>query len=350
MTAATIEWAGGIPGHIAMIDQTLLPGRLEVIAVRDIEDLRKDIRRLAIRGAPAIGLAACFGVVLGVQDFTGSRKEFDREFGRVADFLATSRPTAVNLFWGIERMRTVLARCPDATPEELKVKLLAEARLALDEDREICRTMGMLGQTLIGDGEAALTHCNAGALATGAYGTALSVFFAAKDEGKKIRVYADETRPLLQGARLTSWELEQAGIDVTLICDNMAGQIMKERRIQAVFVGSDRVAANGDAANKIGTYSVSVLAKAHNIPFYVVAPLSTIDLAVPNGDAIPIEQRDADEVRRFGGIPTAPSTVDVYNPAFDVTPAENITALVTEKGIVHEPMRKKIKALFERED
>lgn len=346
MAVPTIEWKGEIPGEIAMIDQTLLPGRYEVIAVTDIEDLRTHIRRLAVRGAPAIGLSACFGTVLGIQDFEGSRVEFDRELERVTDFLATSRPTAVNLFWGLERMKRVAAENHDLDVPAIKLRLLEEARTALAEDCEICKKMGDLGQTLIEDGQAALTHCNAGGLATGAYGTALSVFFSAKEQGKKIRVYADETRPLLQGARLTTWELMEAGIDVTLISDNMAGQVMKEGRIDAVFVGADRVASNGDAANKIGTYSVSVLAKAHGVPFYVVAPQSTFDMDIAGGPDIPIEERNPDEIRRFGDIPTAPDGVDVYNPAFDVTPAENITAIVTEKGIVHEPTRARIEALF----
>jgi len=349
MVVPTIEWKGAIPGEVALIDQTLLPGKLKVISVKTIEDLRDDIRRLAVRGAPAIGLSACFGVVLGVQHFEGTREAFDGELERVIEFLATSRPTAVNLFWGLERMRKVAQSHADAEVPAIKEKLLAEAQAALEEDRAICRRLGEIGQELIGDGQGALTHCNAGALATGGHGTALSVFFAAREKGKQIRVYADETRPLLQGARLTAWELQQAGVDVVLISDNMAGQVMREGRIHAVFVGADRVAANGDAANKIGTYSVSVLAKAHDIPFYVVAPLSTFDLSLPDGAAIPIEERDAVEIRSFGGVVTAPEGVSVYNPAFDVTPAENITGIVTEKGVVRQPTTEKIRVLFERE-
>ncbi len=349
MSAATIEWKGKIPGEIAMIDQTELPGRLAVIRVRDIDDLRTQIRRLAIRGAPAIGLAACFGTVLGIQDFDGPRAAFDGELERVTSFLATARPTAVNLFWALDRMKGVARRHHDLDTAAIKQLLLDEAQAALDEDRAICLRMGDLGQELIEDGQGALTHCNAGGLATGAYGTALSVFFSAHEKGKKIHVYADETRPLLQGARLTTWELMQAGIDVTLISDNMAGQVMKEGRIHAVFVGADRVAANGDAANKIGTYSVSILAKAHEIPFYVVAPLSTIDRHTLRGSEIPIEKRDEDEIRNFAGAACAPPTVAVYNPAFDVTPASNITAIVTEKGIVNDPTTAKIAELFDSE-
>ncbi len=347
MSAATIEWKGTIPGEIAMIDQTELPHRLEVIRVRDIDDLCTQIRRLAIRGAPAIGLAACFGTVLGVQDFEGPRNAFDSELERVTEFLATARPTAVNLFWALDRMKSVARHHDDLDTPAIKQKLLDEAQIALEEDRAICHRLGEIGQELIGDGQGALTHCNAGGLATGAYGTALSVFFSAHDKGKRIRVYADETRPLLQGARLTTWELMQAGIDVTLISDNMAGQVMKEGRIDAVFVGADRIAANGDAANKIGTYSVSVLAKAHSIPFYVVAPLSTIDRATSEGAAIPIEERDENEIRSFAGAACAPPEVAVYNPAFDVTPAANITAIVTEKGVVNDPTTAKIARLFD---
>ncbi len=349
MVVPTIEWKGEIPGEIALIDQTLLPGKYEVIRVKTIEDLRDDIRRLAVRGAPAIGLAACFGTVLGVQGFEGSRAAFDAELKRVTDFLATSRPTAVNLFWGVERMRRAAEGNPDLDTPAIKKRLLEEARAALQEDKDACRRMGELGQTLIGDGDSSLTHCNAGGLATADYGTALSVFFAAHEKGKKVTVYADETRPLLQGARLTSWELETAGIDVVLICDNMAGQVMKEGRIDSVFVGSDRIAANGDAANKIGTYSVSVLARAHNVPFYVVAPLSTFDLTLAEGSAIPIEERDGREIREFRGARAAPDGVKTYNPAFDVTPAENIAAIITEAGIVENPTTDKIKALFEQQ-
>jgi len=347
MSAATIEWKGTIPGEIAMIDQTELPLKLDVIRVRTIDDLRTQIRRLAIRGAPAIGLAACFGTILGVQEFEGSRADFDRELERVTDFLATSRPTAVNLFWALERMKDVARRHHDLDTPSIKQRLLDEAQTALEEDRAICRRLGEIGQELIGDGQGALTHCNAGGLATGAYGTALAVFFAAREKGKRIHVYADETRPLLQGARLTTWELMEAGVDVTLISDNMAGQVMKEGRIDAVFVGADRIAANGDAANKIGTYSVSVLAKAHSIPFYVVAPLSTIDRRSADGAAIPIEERDANEIRSFAGAACAPPEVAVYNPAFDVTPAANIAAIVTEKGLVNDPTTEKIARLFE---
>jgi len=345
MAVPTLEWKGGLPGELAMIDQTLLPGSLVVIKVKDIDSLRNDIRRLAVRGAPAIGLAACFGVVLGVQEFIGDRQAFDRRLSEVIDFLAQARPTAVNLFGGLERMRRTADENPDLDTPAIKQRLLDEAQAALREDQEICLELGELGQTLLPDNSGALTHCNAGALATSDHGTALSVFFAAARAGKTITVYADETRPLLQGARLTAWELKQAGIDVTLICDNAAGHVMKEGRIDAVFVGADRIAANGDTANKIGTYSVSVLAKAHCVPFYVVAPVSTIDMDTPDGASIPIEERSGDEVRRFGDTSVAPSDVKAYNPAFDVTPAENITAIVTEKGIIREPTTERIAAV-----
>jgi methylthioribose-1-phosphate isomerase len=348
MPSPTIEWHGEIPGYVRLVEQTLLPLVYQYAEVHTKEEMWDRIKRLDVRGAPAIGIAAAFGVVLGLQKFNGSRVAYDRELEEVTDYLATARPTAVNLFWALARMKELCRRNPEAGPEAMNQLLLDEARGILEEDKEICRKLGAHGQDLIQDGESALTHCNAGGLATADYGTALAVFFAAKEAGKNIHVFADETRPLLQGARLTAWELMQENIDVTLICDNMAGQVMKEGRIHKVFVGADRIAANGDAANKIGTYSVSVLAKMHGIPFYVVAPTSTFDLSIPDGGAIPIENRDAKEVIEGFGKRTAPTKVKVYNPAFDVTPAENITAIVTEFGIIEQPGTEKVKRHFEK--
>jgi methylthioribose-1-phosphate isomerase len=346
MPVSTIEWQGELPGWVRMIEQTRLPLEMNFVEVRTVEDMWHRIKVLDVRGAPAIGIAAAMGVVLGLQDYEGDRAGFDRELERVTDYLATSRPTAVNLFWALDRMKKLCADHPDLESGEMLEKLLAEARRILEEDKDICRRLGAHGQTLIENGQAALTHCNAGGLATGDYGTALAVFFAAQEAGKTIRVFADETRPLLQGARLTSWELMEAGIEVKLICDNMAGHVMKQGMIDVVFVGADRVAANGDAANKIGTYSVSVLAKEHGIPFYVVAPTSTFDMSLKEGALIPIEERDPKEVTEGFGTRTAPEDVPVYNPAFDVTPAANITGIVTEFGIIENPSTEAVKAHF----
>ncbi len=346
MPVPTITWEGSLPGFVTMVEQTKLPLEFNIIEVRTVEDMWDRIKRLDVRGAPAIGVAAALGTILGVQGVEGTRQEFDVKLDEVTDYLATSRPTAVNLFWSLERMKRYSREHPGSDTQEIKRGLLGEAVLILDEDKKICRKLGEHGQKLIKDGETALTHCNAGGLATADFGTALAVFFAAAEAGKKIHVYADETRPLLQGARLTAWELMQEKIDVTLICDNMAGQVMKEGRIDMVFVGSDRIAANGDAANKIGTYSVSVLARAHNVPFYVVAPASTFDLSIDSGSDIPIEQRAPEEITEGFGSRTAPQGVKVYNPAFDVTPAENITAIVTEFGTIDKPDMDAVRAHF----
>ncbi|MCA9041917.1 MAG: S-methyl-5-thioribose-1-phosphate isomerase [Planctomycetaceae bacterium] len=333
--SSTLRWVGELPGKLNMIDQTRLPEEFVRIDCKSPEETWHAIKRLSVRGAPAIGVAAAYGLLLGVQnDENLSREEFLNKLQSTADYLAQSRPTAVNLFWALDRMSQVPKTHPELAPPELLVRLLAEARAIEREDQEMCRAMGEFGQTLLEDGQGVLTHCNAGALATAGEGTALSVFYAAARAGKQIKVYADETRPLLQGARLTSWELQNHGIDVTVICDSMAGWVMKEKRVQAVITGADRVAANGDAANKIGTYSVSLLAKAHQIPFYVVAPSSTFDFALLTGADIPIEQRDPAEISHGFGKQTTPDGIQIYNPAFDVTPAENITALITEKGII----------------
>ncbi len=332
----TLRWIGGVDGYLVLIDQTRLPTAFVEIELRDVESVWEAIKMLRVRGAPAIGIAAAYGVCIGMQaaDASNDQAWFAR-LDEVTDYLATSRPTAVNLFWALERMKKVAHQSRGRRdPPAIAERLLAEARAIHNEDRQMCRAIGRFGAELIADGSGVLTHCNAGGLATADYGTALAVFFAANEAGKKIHVYADETRPLLQGARLTAWELKQRGIDVTLICDSMAAQVMREGRVQAVVTGADRIAANGDAANKIGTYQVALAAAAHEIPFYVAAPSSTFDLSIASGDEIPIEQRDAAEITHGFGRQTAPDGINVYNPAFDVTPARLIQAIVCEYGVI----------------
>jgi methylthioribose-1-phosphate isomerase len=335
----TIEWVGDADGFLRLLDQTELPTRLVYRDCRATEDVWEAIRSLRVRGAPAIGVAAAYGAVLGVQTFDGT-EDFTQRLWRVTDYLRTSRPTAVNLFWALERMERRAAEIFDwydagtLEAEHLPARLLDEAHAIGAEDQAMCRAIGEAGARLVPDGGGVLTHCNTGFLATAGDGTALAVLYAAAGQGKRFRVYADETRPLLQGARLTAWELQQRGLDVTLVCDNMAAQVMKEGRVQLVVVGADRIAANGDTANKIGTYGVAVLARAHGIPFYVAAPSSTFDLSLPDGDGIPIEQRDPREVTHGFGRQTAPEGIAVYNPAFDVTPAQLIAGIVTEKGVI----------------
>ena len=331
----SIEWVGGLDGHVALIDQTLLPERFELIEARDPQTIFKAIQSLQVRGAPAIGIAAAMGVVLGTRDSKATDVgDFRGEVEKVCTYLAGSRPTAVNLFWALDRMRRCVARAEDLPVGRLKLALLHEAQRIRDEDAKMCRAIGEAGAHLIRDGMGVLTHCNAGALATAEYGTALAPMYVAHEQGRKFRVYADETRPLLQGSRLTAWELSRAGIDVTVICDNMAGSLMRQGRIDLVITGADRIAANGDAANKIGTYGVAVLAQAHGIPFYVAAPSSTFDLATLCGDDIPIEERSPDEIRRGFGRLTAPQDVPCASPAFDVTPARLIRGLLTEGGLI----------------
>ena len=337
MPVKPIEWIPGsggalIPGHVRMLDKTKLPNRLEYIDTESVDAIWTAIKTLQVRGAPAIGIAAAFGVVLAIQH-AGSGKDLVEVVEATASHLATSRPTAVNLFWALDRMKRAAAANATMPPESLKQRLATEAAAIMREDDEMCRAIGRHGASLLKDGQTVLTHCNAGGLATSGYGTALAPIYVAKEAGKKISVFADETRPLLQGARLTAWELMQEEIDVTLICDNMAAQVMREGRIHAVLVGADRIAANGDTANKIGTYGVAVLAKAHNIPFYVLAPTTTFDMSIADGSRIPIEQRAAEEVTRGLGSRTAPHGVKVYSPAFDVTPAALISAIVCERGI-----------------
>lgn len=326
----TIRWTGGSDGHVVLIDQTLLPTEFKEIECRTAEDIWEAIKQLRVRGAPAIGIAAAYGVCLGVAEHDAIAERVEE----VAGYLATSRPTAVNLFWALDRMRAKAAAATGGSADDLRAALLTEARAIHEEDRKMCHAIGRYGAELLHDGQGVLTHCNAGGLATAEYGTALSVFFTAQDEGKNLRIFVDETRPLLQGSRLTAWELTQRNIDATLICDSMAAQVMREGKVQAVITGADRIAANGDSANKIGTYSLAVLARAHQIPFYIAAPSSTFDLSISSGSEIPIEERAAEEITRGFGKWTAPQGVKVYNPAFDVTPAEYIRAIITERGLI----------------
>lgn len=342
----TLRWIGGVDGHLTLIDQTLLPNQFHELECHDVAVVWDAIKQLRIRGAPAIGLAAAYGVVLGVRAAAqDSEADFWRRFDEVTRYLAESRPTAVNLFWALDRQRKLATTWRGVdSPSQIVARLLAEARAMQAEDRDTCRAIGRNGAELLRDGQGVLTHCNAGGLATSEYGTALAVFFACQEQGKQLRVFVDETRPLLQGSRLTAWELVQRQIPATLICDSMAAQVMKEGRVQAVVVGADRITANGDTANKIGTYGVAVLARAHGIPFYVAAPVNTFDLALPNGNEIPIEQRLPEEITQGFGRRTAPLGIDVYNPAFDVTPAELIAAIITERGLIRPVTRATIAA------
>ena len=343
MIAQTLKWAGGIDGFLELTDQRKLPGEHVKLPCRNIEKLFEAIKTLAVRGAPAIGVAAAYGLVLRMQA-VGEGDSIGQALSVLAksrDYLASSRPTAVNLSWAVDRIQhkaeELVVMQPAISLQALREFVLGEANAIFEEDVAMCRRIGEHGQKFIKEGDGILTHCNAGALATAGQGTALSVMFEAQKRGKGFKVYVDETRPLLQGARLTTWELKQAGIDVTLVCDNMAGWLMKQRKIDAVITGADRIAANGDTANKIGTYSLSVLAKTHNIPFYIAAPSSTFDLSIESGEQIPIEVRAAQEVTMFAGTQVAPDGTNVYNPAFDVTEAALIAAIITENGVIERP-------------
>ena len=347
----TIEWISDhpdqlVPGRIRMVDQTRLPVELVWLETADPEEVWDAIKQLKVRGAPAIGVAAAMGVVAGAQAGGNSTSDRLQAVETTADYLATSRPTAQNLFWALDRMRGVARDHADLDSEDFLNRLAREAIAVRDEDEAQCREIGRHGLSLMEDNQTVLTHCNAGSLATARFGTALAPVYLAKEQGRKVRVIADETRPLLQGARLTAWELAEAGIEVTLICDNMSAQVMKEGKVDLVMVGSDRIAANGDVANKIGTYGVAVLAQAHQIPFYVLAPSTTFDLSLATGDEIPIEKRDPREVSHGFGTQTAPDGIDIYTPAFDVTPAELVTAIVTEKGIAYPPYASSIRNLL----
>ncbi len=333
-----------------MVDQRKLPAQELYVRCRTSQEVAKAIRTMVIRGAPAIGVAAAMGIALGMRKSTAKgTKQFAVEFQKTCDMMAATRPTAVNLFWAIDRMKRIFAEGAQAgeSPEELADRLGREARAIHDEDVASCRTMGAHGASLVPDGARVLTHCNAGALATAGYGTAIGVIRAAIEQGKKIAVFADETRPFLQGARLTAWELVREGVNTTVITESMAGPLMRAGEIDVVVVGADRIAANGDTANKIGTYTVAVLAHEHKIPFYVAAPLSTIDLATPDGDRIPIEERDQREVSHLGSSRLTPIGAKIRNPAFDVTPHRYIHGIITERGVFTAPYEASLKRAFE---
>ncbi|SPD76233.1 Methylthioribose-1-phosphate isomerase [uncultured Desulfobacterium sp.] len=340
----TIEWSGQI---VRMIDQRKLPAKVDWFICRGYRDVISGIKDMVIRGAPAIGVAAAMGLALGARSIrTASYGVFKDRFRRMADEMLIARPTAVNLRWAIDRMTGIVDSMEGLPVDDIKSAIRKESEAVLAEDIEINRKMGKNGLTLIPKGATILTHCNAGSLATGGYGTALGVIRAAHENGKKIKVIADETRPWLQGLRLTAFELMQDGIDVSVIADNAAGSLMRQKRIELVITGADRIAANGDVANKIGTYQVAVLAKENKIPFYVAAPISTIDPATKNGDMIPVEERAPEEICRIGGKMMGPSGVSAINPVFDITPARYVSAIITEQGVIRPPFQKGIKKVL----
>ena len=350
---SALQWIGDCQGYLELIDQRVLPGTWSKLVCRDTAQLWQAIKTLAVRGAPAIGVSAAYGLVLALQqskatDACGALKDLIQQ----AHYLASSRPTAVNLFWALDRVRRsaeqLVADQAQADKDALLAVVFAEAEAICREDVVMCQRIGEHGERFIGEGCGVLTHCNAGALATAGQGTALSLMFEAHKRGRSFTVYADETRPLLQGARLTACELQRAGIEVKVLCDSMAGWLMKQGKVHAIVTGADRIAANGDAANKIGTYSLSILAREHQIPFYIAAPSSTFDLSIENGQAITIEQRSAEEVTTLQGVDLVPAGVGVYNPAFDVVQASDITALITEVGVIEKPSAEKIRDHFSR--
>ncbi len=342
-TVETIEWT---PDGVVMIDQTRLPHEMAFVTCRSYTEVADAIRNMIIRGAPAIGVAAAMGVALGA---LGSN-DLDTDMPLICETLAKTRPTAVNLFWAIDRMRDVYGTVKHLPIEEIRSRLVEEARKVREEDIAINEAIGRYGAELVPDEKTVLTHCNAGALATAGFGTALGVVRAAVQMGKKIDVFAGETRPFLQGARLTAWELQRDGIDTTVITDNMAGHFLKSGRIGCVIVGADRIAGNGDVANKVGTYGVAVLAKENNVPFYVAAPISTLDLTLSSGDEIPIEERSGREVTHVHGVHVAPEGIKVANPAFDVTPNRYVSAIITERGIARSPYTEALRKLCEKSD
>lgn len=344
----TVEWTNE---GVRMIDQRLLPVEEKYVMLRSCEEVAEAIKQMVIRGAPAIGVAAAMGIALGAKQSVGtSVVDLEYDFDYMCDVMSHTRPTAVNLFWAIERMREVFRQARSGTKdvEVIKHRLVTEAQAIFAEDIKANRALGRFGGELLADGATVLTHCNAGALATaGDYGTALGVVRGARDAGKRVAVIADETRPFLQGSRLTAWELNKDEIPVTVITDNMAGHVMKQGKVDVVVVGADRIAANGDTANKIGTYMVAVLARQHDIPFYVAAPISTIDLSIPSGDGIPIEERAAREVTHVRDQRLVPEDVAVHNPAFDVTPNELIAAIITDKGVARQPYTTSLRRMVE---
>ncbi len=343
----TVEWT---PDGVRLIDQTRLPNEERYVTCATYEEVADAIRTMIVRGAPAIGVAAAYGIALGLRDAEGGHvAELRRNLDEICDVMSETRPTAVNLFWAIRRMKEKFDASSELQVEQLKKEMLAEAQRICAEDLAMCEAIAHHGATLLPSSGSVLTHCNAGALATaGGYGTALGVIRGAIEIGKKLHVYADETRPFLQGSRLTAWELMKDGIPTTVISDNMAGSMMSQGKIGAVVVGADRIAANGDVANKIGTYSVAVLAKENGIPFYVAAPFSSIDMECPDGSKIPIEQRSTREVTHMAGVQITPTGVKVENPAFDVTPAKYVTAIITERGIAKPDYRESLRRLSEQ--
>ncbi|HBI47740.1 MAG TPA: S-methyl-5-thioribose-1-phosphate isomerase [Smithella sp.] len=347
MTIKTIIWKNNT---VVLIDQKALPVAEKYIVCKSYKEVISAIKDLTVRGAPAIGVAAAMASALGALKLPSLPPEkFRNKFFTICYEIAKARPTARNLFWALERMKDVVSRAKTKSQNDLIKELINEAKLTCSEDIKINRQMGKYGSGLLADGDNLLTHCNAGALATAGYGTALGVIRAAREQGKKLHVYVDETRPVLQGARLTAWELKKEKIPFTLITDNMAGFLMQQDRLDKIIVGADRIAANGDTANKIGTYSLAVLACSHRIPFYVAAPLSTIDVSLKTGATIPIEERKGEEVTHFKGVRSAPEGTKVYNPAFDITPAKYITAIITEKGILKKPYRASIARIIKGE-
>ncbi len=342
MPVATINW---VDDGLRLIDQTRLPEELIHIDCRDVETVAEAIRMLRVRGAPAIGVAAAYGVVIAAQEATRAADPV-AHIRAAIDTLGATRPTAVNLFWALDRMTRVLDAAASESLAAIHDRLFAEAQTIFEEDKTTCRAIGRHGAGLLGAKTTILTHCNAGGLATVDYGTALAVVYAAVEQGKQVAVYADETRPLLQGSRLTAWELQQSGVDVTVICDSMAATVLRDKPIDCVIVGADRIAANGDVANKIGTYGVAILAREHDIPFYVAAPLSTIDMSLAEGSLIPIEERSPVEITHGMGKQTAPEAVHVYNPAFDVTPHRLVNAIITDHGVAEAPYESVFRSWF----
>lgn len=337
-----IQWKND---SLVLLDQTLLPVKIRYLRLTRVSQVWEAIKKLSVRGAPAIGVAAAFGMYLALRNSKGE-KSFFSEAQKSAAFLNSARPTAVNLRWATDRVLRLMEDHRDEKLPEILRRILSEARHMVHEDEEICRSIGRHGLKLLRNGSTLMTHCNAGGLATTGYGTALAPVYAAKEKGVHVEVFAGETRPLLQGARLTALELQRAGVPVTLICDNMAAAVMALKKVDLIIVGADRVVANGDFANKIGTYSLAILAREHGVPFYCATPLSTIDLKLTSGTKIPIEERSHEEITRGFGRPTAPKGIGVFNPAFDVTPHRYITGFITEKGIVKPPFKKNLKALF----
>jgi len=343
MKFKTIEWKGD---RVRLLDQRRLPNEVRYIDCKDASSVARAIRKMAIRGAPAIGIAAAMGIALAAKKIRSHRPEtFRQDMEKVCHQMGQTRPTAVNLFWAIDRMRRIWDKDPSLNVEWMKGKLEKEALRILQEDVAINRRIGENGKVLIHDGDGVLTHCNAGGLATAGYGTALGVIFAAWAEGRRFRVFVDETRPLLQGSRLTAWELTQQKIPATVLTDNMAGWLMKKKEITLVLVGADRIARNGDTANKIGTYSLAVLSKWHRLPFYIAAPTSTVDGLLPTGKEIPVEERASEEVTHFRGTRITPKEVKAFNPAFDITPHDLIHGIITEKGVIRKPFEKKLRRM-----